>query len=109
MIEGIFTRPKTLGKAPRIIATERSDGFLSSEYPDFITSVEGVPTSCEIRVLLRRQSGQFGDGKIVAITMSAPDGTWLVSGLNPELRYDVVSRLNNYNDMILSNVQPVTT
>ncbi|ENX57654.1 MULTISPECIES: hypothetical protein [Acinetobacter] len=107
MIQGLIVRSRILAKAPRIIAKDRTDGFLSSEYPDFITTVEGVPASCELRVLLRRQSRQFGDGKVVAITTSAPDGTWIVTGLNPELRYDVVCRHADYNDMILSNVQPV--
>jgi len=107
MIEGLIVRSRIMSKLPRFMAKDRNDGFLSSEYPDFITSVENVPASCEIRVLLRRENWQFGDGKVVAITTSAPDGTWIVTGLNPELRYDVVCRHADYNDMILSNVQPV--
>ena len=85
------------------------NGFLSSEYPVFITSVEGVPTSCEVRVLLHRSSGQLGDGVVVATTQSGQNGVWMVTGLNPELHYDVVCRHAGYNDMILSNIQPVTT
>lgn len=108
MIEGIISKSRIVARPPRNMAKKRVDGFLAGEFPDGITSVEGVPTACEVRVLLRRQSGQFGDGRVVAITTSAPDGTWIVTGLNPELRYDVVCRHDDYNDMILSNVQPVT-
>jgi hypothetical protein len=44
---------------------------------------------------------------LVAKTQSAPDGTWRVDGLNPNLRYDVVGRKDGFNDVIVSNVQPV--
>lgn len=81
-------------------------GFLAGSFPDGITMVEGVPNAALIRVLLRSAPGSTSDGVIVAQVESAPDGTWLVEGLNHNLKYDVVCRHEGYNDMILSNVSP---
>lgn len=80
-------------------------GYLAGSFPDGITSVEGVPASATIRVLLRLP-GFPADGEVVAEVQSNPDGTWLVEGLNPYLKYDVICRHEGYNDMILSNVSP---
>lgn len=88
------------------IVGRRGKGYLAGTFPDGITSVEGIPSSAEIRVLLRRSPGEAGDGAVVAVVQSASDGTWAVEGLNPNFRYDVVCRHEGYNDMILSNVIP---
>lgn len=82
-------------------------GFLAGEFPGGATMVEGVPTQAEVRVLWRGPVGHPSDGTLVAKTQSAPNGTWRVDGLNPNLRYDVVGRKDGFNDVIVSNVQPV--
>lgn len=98
--------PRVLSpSAPRF---RRKDGYLSGSYPDGITKVEGVPGPATIRVLHRPPSGGYADGLLIAEVVSGPDGTWRVDGLDPALRYDVVCRLEGYQDMILSNVTPAT-
>lgn len=81
-------------------------GYLSGSFPSGITSVEGAPVSATVRVLYRPGPGSPGDGVIVAQVQSAQDGTWLVDGLNHNLKYDVVGRKDGYNDVIMSNVSP---
>lgn len=85
-----------------------SNGYLAGTYPDGITKVDGVPVSAEVRVLLRHPVDGFGDGSVVAKTVSNPDGTWLISGLPVNLKYDVVARLNGEKDVIMSNITPAT-
>ena len=48
------------------------------------------------------------DGLLVASTESAADGTWIISGLNPDLKFDIIGRLDGQNDVIAANVQPMT-
>jgi len=81
------------------------NGFLAGSYPDGITTVEGVPVEATVRVLLRSTDPAF-DGLVVAETQSRPDGTWLVEGLNPNLRYDVVGRRPGFNDVIMTDITP---
>ncbi|MDY0046065.1 MAG: hypothetical protein RBS10_01475 [Thauera propionica] len=81
------------------------DGRLAGDFPDGITKKEGVPHPAEVRVMLRTSAVEF-DGALVKTVRSAADGTWEVTGLNPALKYDVVSRLAGYNDLILSQVRP---
>ena len=82
------------------------NGYLAGEFPDGITRIDGVPAQATVRVLYRPQSGARGDGVVIADVQSAPDGTWRVDGLNTALRYDVVCRHADFNDMILANVTP---
>lgn len=82
-------------------------GYLSGEFPIGITTVEGVPVTATVRVLIRSSTSRYSDGVVVAEVQSAPDGSWLVAGLNPKLRYDVIGRLDGFNDVIASNVKPV--
>lgn len=82
-------------------------GRLAGEFPDGITTVEGVPVSAEVRILLRRVTGQAGDGAIVAVVQSAADGTWEVTGLPMGFKYDVVARLAGQNDVIMSDITPM--
>ena len=84
----------------------RGNGYLAGEYPDGITTVDGVPQPALIRVLYRPADGALGDGAVVASVVSAPDGTWRVDGLDPALRYDVIGRKDGFNDVIVSNVLP---
>ena len=84
----------------------RGSGYLSGEYPDGITTIEGVPVSAEVRVLVRGEFGDDLDGAVVNTTTSAADGTWIVEGLDPDLKYDVVVRKEGYNDVMVTNVSP---
>lgn len=84
------------------------DGYLAGTYPDGITKVDGVPVSAEVRVLLRHPVKGFGDGSIVAKTISNPDGTWMINGLPSDLKYDVVARLAGEKDIIMSDISPAT-
>ena len=85
----------------------QGNGYFQSSFPDYITSEDGVPVSCEIRVHLRTISTQGSDGALVAKTRSKADGTWRIDGLNPTFKYDVICRYVGYNDLIFSNVLPL--
>lgn len=80
-------------------------GYLAGDYPLGATKIEGVPSAVEIRVLWRGQGDD--DGCLVAKTMSDNTGTWRVSNLNSNLRYDVIARKDGFNDLIMSDVNPV--
>lgn len=80
-------------------------GYFGGDYPDGVIKIDGVPGVAEVRVIWRG-AGWF-DGFVVATTQSSPAGTWRVSGLNPNLKYDVVVRKDGFNDQIMSNVSPV--
>ena len=82
------------------------NGYLSSTLPNFIVSVSGVPAVGEVRVLLRSSPVPQGDGILVAKTTSNVSGQWRIDGLNPKYTYDVVCRVDGYNDLIFSNVKP---
>lgn len=85
----------------------KGSGYISSKFPDAITSVEGVPVIATVRVIYRSQTGDIADGAVVAEVQSNPDGTWRVDGLNPNLLYDVVGRIANTNDIIMSQIKPI--
>lgn len=82
------------------------NGYFSSSFPDYLITVEGRPSVGEIRVLLRTATVPQGDGALVAKTMSDNTGQWRIDNLNPSYRYDVVCRVEGYNDIIFSNVKP---
>lgn len=99
---------RCLHNAPLVLKRLVSgDGRLAGDFPDGITKKEGVPHPAEVRVLLRTSAVEF-NGALVKTVRSAADGTWEVTGLNPALKYDVVSRLAGYNDLILSQVSPLS-
>lgn len=85
----------------------RGEGYLAGAYPSGVTTVDGVPQSVEVRVIWRGETDHRSDGTVVKKTMSAPDGTWRVDGLDTSLRYDVIGRKGGFNDVIVSNVHPV--
>lgn len=102
-----FARSGKVVLQPKSVHKERAGtGYLAGEFPDGITTVEGVPVAATVRVLLRTESGHVGDGAVIAEVQSAPDGTWRVDGLNTALRYDVVGRKAGHNDVIMANVTP---
>lgn len=81
-------------------------GYFKSTFPEHITSVDGVPVSADVRVLLRNHPNKDYDMLVVAKTQSANDGTWEVRGLNPNFKYDVIARYTGYNDLIMSDLTP---
>lgn len=85
----------------------RGSGYLAGSFPDGLATVEGAPAEVEVRVLWRPPGGTFAEGVVVARTLSAPDGTWSVPGLNTTLRFDVVGRKAGFNDIVVSDVTPV--
>lgn len=80
-------------------------GYLAGEFPDGITTVEGVPVDATVRVLLRSTDPAL-DGLVMAETRSRHDGTWRVDGLNTSLRFDVIGRKAGHNDVIMADVTP---
>ena len=81
-------------------------GYFKSTFPEHITSVDGVPVSAEVRVLLRNHPNKDYDMLVVAKVQSANDGMWEVRGLNPNFKYDVIARYTGYNDLIMSDLTP---
>lgn len=68
------------------------------------------PVNARVRVLYRASgTASPGDGLLVADVATDASGVWLVDGLNPSLRFDVVARRDDYNDVITANVQPVAS
>lgn len=86
----------------------QGDGYLSGSFPGGITTLNGVPVAATVRAHYRPAGGEPGDGLLVASTESAADGTWIISGLNPDLKFDIIGRLDGQNDVIAANVQPMT-
>lgn len=84
------------------------NGYLAGEFPGGITTVESVPSVATVRAILRTSTGSPLDGVVAGETQSAQDGTWRISGLNPDLRFDVVGRKDGFNDVIMSDVTPST-
>ncbi len=84
----------------------RGDGYIAGTYPLGLTQVDGAPTKATVRILHRPLSDDFADGVVVAEVESAADGTYLVEGLDPARKYDVVGRKAGFNDVIVANVSP---
>lgn len=89
----------------RRVKNFHGSGYLAGDYPVGTTKVDGVPAPVEIRVLWRGRGDD--DGCLVAKTMSDHTGSWRVSHLNSNLRYDVVARRSGFNDLIMTDVTPV--
>lgn len=66
-----------------------------------------IPLNATIRILYRPEAGTSGDGVLVAMVPVDASGSWQVSGLKPDLKYDVIARREGYNDVITANVSPV--
>lgn len=107
--------PSSLSITPRMTARvpyeyprarTKGVGYLAGEFPGGITTVDGVPNSVAVRVLLRAPAGHPSDGDVIAEIQSAPDGTWRASGLDASRRYDVVVRKTGFNDAILTDITP---
>lgn len=97
-------QPPQFVELSRLPAGSRS-GYLAGEHPDGLTTLDKDPASATVRALLRDEGGP-NDGCLIAQTQSTQSGEWIISGLNPAKRYDVVGRLEGHNDVIVANVQP---
>ena len=97
-------RPRPAWACERMFA---GTGILSSAFPSALTTIEGTPVSAQVLVRWRSDPpGMFGDGALVATTVSSSSGEWVITGLNSALRYDVSARYAGENDALQSNVQP---
>ncbi len=81
-------------------------GSFAGAFPDGVTSLEGVPTSAEVLVRVRAPGSPF-DGVVVARTVSAPSGEWLVEGMPDDGVFDVVARKEGECDVVKSDVRPL--
>lgn len=96
-----------------LINPGRSSGFLrrgagsfAGTSPDGLTTVGGTPTSATVVVRARHPNRSI-DGWSIQSVESSPSGTWSLGRLNTDLRYDVVGRLEDENDVIVSGVTPI--
>lgn len=99
-----LARPADAYYQPR---PRRGAGILSSAFPSALTTIEGTPVSAQVLVRWRSDPpGLYGDGVLVASTVSSPSGEWVITGLDPALRYDVSARYAGENDALQSDVSP---
>lgn len=87
---------------PRFVGT----GFFAGEAPDGLTTVYGDPISADVFVYWRDPDDLIAQEVLVGATKSAPDGTWLITGLNYNLRYVVRARASGRDDVTVVGVQP---
>lgn len=87
---------------PRFVGT----GFFAGEAPDGLTTVYGDPISADVFVYWRDPDDHMAQEVLVGATKSAPDGTWLITGLNYNLRYVVRARASGRDDVTVVGVQP---
>lgn len=89
------------------IATKRGFfgglGYISGTSPGLLT-VNGSPASREIE--LRHRKTRI----VVSTKVSASDGTYYFSDLDPNEKFDLIARdwQGVYNDVIRSNITPAT-
>ena len=84
-------------------------GYLAGESPGGQTTVDGVPVAAQVIVRLRSDPTSPYDGATVKMANSTPSGTWLITGLDPTLQYDVIARHPDHNDVIMSKITPTRT
>ena len=77
--------------------------YLGGDYPDGALKDDGVPSAGEVSVLYRSDDPILGGATIAKV--SAPQsGEWRVSGLQPNVPFDVVARKSNRKDVVVSDV-----
>lgn len=81
-------------------------GSFAGAFPDGVTSQDGVPTSAEVLVRVRAPGTSF-DGVVVARTVSAPSGEWLIENMPDDGVFDVVARKAGECDVVKSGVRPL--
>ena len=90
---------------PRFIG----NGYLAGEAPHGLTTVYGDPVSADVRVYWRDPDNPLAQDVLVGLTTSAPDGTWRITGLNPDLQYVVRGRKAGYDDVSVVGAVPTRT
>lgn len=72
-------------------------GFLAGT-----VDVNDAPARRRVAILTR------ADRLVVADVFSAPDGTWVVHGLNPDIEFDIIGRdyTRTWQDVIVGAVKP---
>jgi|SRR5690554_3112371 len=89
------------------VQPKSGNGILSGSFPLSMLTQEGnVPSKSEIRIHFRPTQDHMSDGIVVATTTCNADGTWQVSGLDENSKFDIVARIPGFNDVIISDVQP---
>lgn len=81
-------------------------GFFAGEAPDGLTTVYGDPISADVFVYWRDPDDPMAQEVLVGATKSAPDGTWLITGLNYNLQYVIRARASGRDDVTVVGVQP---
>lgn len=80
--------------------------YLGGDYPDGALKDDGAPSVGEVSVLYRSDDPILGGATIAKV--SAPQsGEWRVSGLQPNVPFDVVARKPNRKDTVVSGVMGV--
>ncbi len=92
-------------REPRFIG----NGYMAGEAPHGLTTVYGDPVSAEVRVYWRDPDNPLAQDVLVGLTTSAPDGTWRITGLNPDLQYVVRGRKAGYDDVSVVGAVPTRT
>lgn len=77
--------------------------YLGGDYPDGSVKDDGVPSAGEVSVLYRSEDPILG-GVTIAKVLAAQSGEWRVSGLQPNVPFDVVARKPNRRDALVSSV-----
>lgn len=84
----------------------RGQGYLQGQYPDSIALKGTQPVQATIRAVLRSNDGP-GDGQLIATTTALANGSWKIEGLNHNLTFDIIARLQGCQDVIVPGVKPV--
>lgn len=80
-------------------------GTVAGTFPEGITVVDNTPVQATVRAVARFPAG-LGDGREMVEVQSAPDGTYLITGLSTDHEFDIIGRLHGYQDVIVGRVRP---
>lgn len=97
--------PSVIPKVPLWFGDKKIGSFISE---NFVTRIRGLTTSADVKITLRKNLGEPYDGALVGYTTSNESGEWEFENLSEEFRYDVTARTETFNDVILSEVTPIT-
>lgn len=84
-------------------------GYFAGEPPNGLTTVAQVPVAAQVRVYWRDPDDDAAPDVLVASTDSAADGTWQITGINPELQYVIQGIKAGYNDVSINGCVPART
>lgn len=77
--------------------------YLGGDYPDGSLKDDGVPSTGEVSILYKSDDPILG-GATIAKVSAQPSGEWRVSGLQPNVPFDVVARKPDRKDVVVSGV-----